>query len=83
MKNHRVSNVSFYLALSCEERGVHVIRGNVRHWRVVDELVVDGAHELVEHHDGRLRHDELAQPEVGPLLLDRVRNRLAVFLVCK
>ena len=47
------------------------------HGRVgVHEVVVDGAHPLVEDHDRRLGHDHLPQSEVDPLPLHRVRDIL-------
>ena len=50
------------------------------HGRVgVHEVVVDGAHHLVEDHDWRLGYDYLPQPEVDPLPLHRVGN---IFLLC-
>ena len=42
--------------------------------RRVDEVVADGAHHLVQDDHRRLRADDLTQPVVDALLLDRVRN---------
>ena len=68
-----------YIARSSEQlhRRLAGLHG---HGRVgIHEVVVDGAHHLVEDHDWRLGYDHFPQSEVDPLPLHRVGD---IFLLC-